>query len=305
MKKPLSLLALLIFLSPFVYGQKLDPVTRWATIAAYEYAVHPNIVYGKENNVDLRLDVITQDRTKTPRPTLIYIHGGGWVLGTKESSILKGLPFLAHGMNVVNVEYRLASVSLAPAAVEDCRCALHWVYNHAAEYGFDTSKLVVEGHSAGGHLSLMTGMLTPAAGFDNECASPASSKNGNEVKVAAIISYFGITDVADLLHGPDTRWWALNWLGSLPNRMELARKLSPLTYVRKGLPPIMLLQGNKDPIVPYSQGVRMHKALDAAGVPNEFITIPGGGHGGWPRAQNMRAQEAVFRFLEAHGILSH
>ena len=64
-------------------------------------------------------------------------------------------------MNVVNVEYRLASVSLAPAAVEDCRCALHWVYDHAPEYGFDISKLVVEGHSAGGHLSLMTGMLTP------------------------------------------------------------------------------------------------------------------------------------------------
>ena len=87
------------------------------------------------------------------------------------------------------------------------------------------------------------------------------------MKVAAIISYYGITDVADLLHGPDARWWALNWLGSQPGRMELARRLSPLTYVRKDLPPIILVQGNKDPVVPYSQGVRLHKALDAA----EFV----------------------------------
>ena len=82
--------------------------------------------------------------------------------------------------------------------------------------------------------------------------------------MAAIISYYGINDVADLLHGPDARWWALNWLGSQPGRMELARRLSPLTYVRKDLPPIILVQGNKDPVVPYSQGVRLHKALDAA-----------------------------------------
>jgi acetyl esterase/lipase len=303
MKRCFVLFTFLVLLRPILYGQELDPVSRWATIAGSEFRVHPNIVYNKANNVDLRLDVITLDNTKKPRPTLISIHGGGWVAGSKEPYGFRSLPFLAHGMNVVNVEYRLASVSLAPGAVEDCRCALRWVYDHAEEDGFDTSKLVVEGSSAGGHLSLMTGMLTPGAGFDNECPGHISQGKRENVKVAAIVNYFGITDVADLLQGPDTRWWALMWLGSQPNRMELARRLSPLTYVRKDLPPIITLQGDKDPTVPYSHGVRLHKALDAAGVPNELVTIPGGGHGGWPRAENLRAQTAVFSFLEAHGVL--
>ena len=89
----------------------------------------------------------------------------------------------------------------------------------------------------------------------------------------------------------------------MPDRMELARRLSPLTYVRSGLPPIITIQGDADSIAPYQDGVRLHKALDAAGVPNELLTIPGGKHGGWTRDQNLHAQEVVFAFLHAHGIL--
>ena len=77
MKKRLALFALLILARPFSYGQQLDPVTRWTTIAAYEFRVHPNIVYNRGNNVDLKLDVITQDNTKKPRPTLMAEDGSG------------------------------------------------------------------------------------------------------------------------------------------------------------------------------------------------------------------------------------
>jgi dipeptidyl aminopeptidase/acylaminoacyl peptidase len=93
-------------------------------------------------------------------------------------------------------------------------------------------------------------------------------------------------------------------LGSQPNRTELATRLSPLTYVRKGLPLIVTIQGDADRAVPYSQGVQLHNALDAAGVPNELVTIPGGGHGKWTRQENLRTQAAVIDFPEAQGILS-
>ena len=73
--------------------------------------------------------------------------------------MLEAVPFLEKGWAVVNVEYRLAGISLAPAAVEDCRCALRWVIEHAKEYKFDPHRTVLMGHSAGGHLSLITGML--------------------------------------------------------------------------------------------------------------------------------------------------
>jgi acetyl esterase/lipase len=278
-------------------AQELDPAAKWATIAAYEYQVDPDVVYKRATNVDLKPDIITAGPRTQVRPTVIYIHGGGWMVESKRSFALLPLPLLTRGMNVVNIDYRLASAALAPAAVEDCRCALRWVFAHSKEYGIDTKKLVIEGHSAGGHLALMTGMLEPGAGFDNECPGK------EELKVSAIVNYFGITDVADLLEGPNIKEFALMWFGSLPNRLALANKLSPLTYVRPGLPPIITLQGDKDPVVPYQHGVRLHDALDRAGVTNELVTIRGGGHAGWSREENMKAQEAVFQFLHRCGIL--
>ncbi|MGD0663546.1 MAG: alpha/beta hydrolase [Syntrophorhabdales bacterium] len=305
-------LALLVLLIPSdALAQQLDPVTKWAATASYELHLSPNIVYQRAGSVDLTLDVIAGGHSV--RPVLIYFHGGGWVLGNKDDALLKGLPYLARGMDFVDVEYRLAYQSLAPAAVEDCRCALHWVAHHAEEYGFDTSKIVLAGESAGGHLALMTGMLNVTAGFDRECEQPSDQWGAGsiaEVKVAAIIDLFGVTDVAEFLQPPTLRNHAVRWLGDLPNRMELAEQLSPLSYVRRDLPPILIIHGDKDQIVPYQQAVRLHEALESVGSQNQFTTIVGGGHGStppfaWTSEQNLQAQEAAFNFLEKFGILQH
>ena len=292
-------------------AQELDALSKWAAIAFNELHLSQNIVYQRANNSSLKLDVISAGPSQA-RPTLIYFHGGGWLEGSKDGVLLYALPYLARGMNAVNVEYRMAPESLAPAAVEDCRCALHWVYDHAKQYGFDTSKLVVEGHSAGGHLALITGMLDAGAGFDNECTRPSEEwRQGfiRDVRVAAIVNFFGPTDLVDLLQGPNLRNFAVRWFGGLPNRMEIAKQVSPVTYVRKGLPPIISIVGDKDPIVPYQQAVRLHQGLDREGVPNQLVTIRGGGHGSttpfaWTREQNVEAQEATTRFLEKYGIFS-
>src|SRR5712671_2007306 len=121
------------------------------------------------NNWDAKLDVYRRRNSPQPRPTLINIHGGGWTGGTKEANSLMFLPFLQMGWNVVNVEYRLARVSLAPAAVEDCLCALRWVYRNAKQYNIDVNRIVLTGNSAGGHLALTTGMIPASAGLDREC----------------------------------------------------------------------------------------------------------------------------------------
>jgi acetyl esterase/lipase len=292
-------------------GQELDPLSKWAAISFNELHLSQNIVYQRANNSSLKLDVISAGPSQA-RPTLIYFHGGGWLEGSKDSVLLYALPYLARGMNAVNVEYRMAPESLAPAAVEDCRCALHWVYDHAKQYGFDTSKLVVAGHSAGGHLALITGMLDAGAGFDNECTRPSEEwRQGfiRDVKVAAIVNFFGPTDLVDLLQGPNLRNFAVRWFGGLPNRMEIAKQVSPLTYVRKDLPPIISIVGDKDPIVPYQQAVRLHQGLDREGVPNQLVTIRGGGHGSttpfaWTREQNLEAQGEITKFLEKYGIFT-
>ena len=110
--------------------------------------------------------------------------------------------------------------------------------------------------------------------------------------------------MADVLEGPHRQDWAVAWFGSLPNRMELAKRLSPLTYVRTGLPPILTIHGDLDTDVPYQQGVRLHEALDRVGAANQFVTITGGKHGFWTREQNLRAQQSIFRFLEKYGIIT-
>ena len=279
----------LVLVSVPTHAQLTAAEAQAATMSS-DYHVMPNIVYLTANNYQDKLDVY-QPAGDHPHPTLIYIHGGGWVSGTKEEAFFETMPFLQKGWAVVNVEYRLARVSLAPAAVEDCRCALRWVTDHAAEYKFDTDRIVVTGHSAGGHLSLTTGMLPGSAGLDRECPGD------KELKVAAVVDWFGITDVNDLFDGPNKQDYAIEWLGSLPDREQIAKRVSPLTYVRRGLPPILMIQGDADPIVPYSHSVRLHAALDKAGVPNELVTIPGGLHGGFSNAEMETAYTHIWAFL--------
>jgi acetyl esterase/lipase len=280
----------LVLLGTTLASAQLSPVDARAATLDGDYNVTVNVVYLTANNYQNKLDVY-QPNDENTHPTLIYIHGGGWVAGTKEDSVLGFVPFLEKGWAVVNVEYRLAKVSPAPAAVEDCRCALHWVVEHAKDYKFDTNRIVIMGASAGGHLSLTTGMLPASAGLDRECSID------HDIKVAAIIDWFGITDVNELLAGPNTRDYAVNWLGSQPDRDQIAKRVSPLTYVRPGLPPTLIVHGDADSVVPYPQSVRLQKELDKAGVPNELITVHGGDHGGFNHAEMERAYEHIWAFL--------
>ena len=262
-----------------------------------QYRVVPNVTYLTANNWEAKLDLYLPREVSGPNPTLIYIHGGGWTAGSKEASAFTFLPYLESGWTVVNVEYRLARVSLAPAAVEDCMCALRWVLHNAKEYNFDTNNLVVTGNSAGGHLALTTGMIPASAGLDRQCPGP------EQLKVSAIVNWYGITDVEDLLDGPNMKTYAVTWLSSMENRREIARRVSPIHYVRAGLPPIISIQGDADPTVPYQHNVRLHEALQKAGVPNQLVTIPGGHHGNFPRDQTIRAYTEIGKFLAAQGLM--
>jgi len=270
------------------------------------YNVDSNIVYHTANNHQNKLDVYTPAEAAQPTPVVVVIHGGGWVEGTKEERVLEMMPYLQMGFAAVNVEYRLGRISLAPAAVEDCRCALHWVFANAKKYNLDTSRVVLQGGSAGGHLALMTGMPTPAAGFDRECRGPMDnywSENpgtSKDPRVAAIVNWFGITDVLDELHGPNAKGYAVVWLGDQANADEIAKRVSPINYVTSDLPPIITIHGDRDALVPYAQAVRLHKALDAAKVPNQLYTVAGANHGGYTFEQNEKAWEAVRRFLAEH-----
>jgi acetyl esterase/lipase len=269
---------------------------EWAAVVANEVRLTPGITYLTASNWEAKLDVY-RPATPGPHPTLLHIHGGGWTGGSRESVVLRALPFVQMGFAVVNVSYRLARVAPAPAAVEDCLCALKWIARNAVEYEFDLTKVAVTGYSAGGHLALTTGMVPASAGLDRQCPGAPLPK------VAAIVNWYGITDVNDLLEGANQRVYAVTWLGSLESRDALARRLSPLTYVRREVPAVLTIHGDADPTVPYSHGTRLHAALQSAGATSELVTVPQGRHGNFPRPEQLRAMQAVRAFFVRHGLL--
>jgi len=276
---------------------QLSDTAAWAAYLANQYRILPNVTYLTANNYDSKLDLYLSRDESRPAPTLIYIHGGGWTGGSKEGSILSIVPYLEMGWNVVNVEYRLARVSLAPAAVEDCLCALRWVIRNAKQYNIDPNRLVLTGNSAGGHLALTTGMIPASAGLDRFCPGK------EELKVAAIINWYGITDVPDILEGPNIQTYAVAWLGSFENRKDIGWRVSPLKYVRPGLPPILTIHGDADTTVPYRHATRLQEALNKAGVANQLVTIPGGKHGGFSREEMLRIFTTIRQFLTKNNLL--
>ena len=247
-------------------------------------ALEANVAYNKYP--DTRLDIL-YPKSPSPalRPGVIMFHGGGWVRSTKETMMTAFcLPFLEQGFVVANVEYRVAAAAPAPAAVDDALAAAKWFFDRAERYHVDRQRIVVTGASAGGHLALMVGMTS-------------------KLPIAAIVNGYGITDVADLLDGPHHQAFATQWLPEQPGRLELARRLSPLAHVRKGLPPTLTVQGENDHTVPHEQGVRLTAALQQAGDEAEMMTVPNAGHGfsveQWPAVH-----ARIFTFLRARGILA-
>jgi acetyl esterase/lipase len=240
------------------------------------------------------LDILQpKEPSKEKRPGVIIIHGGGWISGTKEQRVeYAALKYVAHGFVVANVEYRLAKAATAPAAVSDVLKAAQWFHKNAAKYQVDPKRIVVTGDSAGGHLALMVAM------------TPRSAKLGPPAKVAAVVNFYGITDVADLLEGSNMKKYALTWVPEQEGQRELAKRVSPMTYVRKDLPPILTLHGDVDKTVPYQQGADLTRELTKLGADARLITVSGAGHG-FPQATLDGQFEHIFAFLKEKGVVYH
>lgn len=231
---------------------------------------------------------------KGKQPGVLFIHGGGWTSGSKESVVQHFVaPFLEKGFVVANVEYRVASVALAPAAVSDVLKAADWFRKNADKYGVDAKRMVVSGGSAGGHLALMVGLANKAMGL------------GPHGRVGAVVNFYGITDVGDLLEGTNERKYAVTWIpDTMAERREIARRVSPQTYVGKGEPPVLTIHGDADPTVPYDHGVTITRMLRDAGNDAELISVPRGAHGDFMRnAQAAAIWEQIFQFLAKRKLM--
>jgi len=119
--------------------------------------------------------------------------------------------------------------------------------------------------------------------------------------VAAVVNWYGNWDLADVLEGPNAKEYALAWVRGFPDPMGVAESISPLPISEGRAPPVISVHGDADAVVTYSQSIRLHAALGAAGIPEVLVTIPGGGHGGFTRRENQSAFEAIWTFLAQQG----
>lgn len=281
----LHVVAVSIFLGLCAFAQQPKPAIPDSI------SVEPNIAYGayKETVLDI---LQPKENSNEKRPGVIAIHGGGWVEGNKEEySAHVCVRYVEKGFVCASVEYRLAKAATAPAAVTDVLDAAHWFETNAKKYNVDTKRIVVTGGSAGGHLSLMVGM------------TPNSAKLGPAAKVAAVVDFYGITDVGDQLDGAHKQDYAVTWVPEQSGRLKLASRVSPMTYVRKGLPPILVIHGDADSTVPYEHSVKLVKALRDAGDDAELVSVPQGEHG-FPDAKvNEIYEQNIWPFLKKHGVI--
>jgi acetyl esterase/lipase len=255
-----------------------------------------NVVYTSVKGWEGKMDIYNAPKAAKPTPIVINIHGGGWNHGVKESQTGFNT-FFKMGYAVANMEYRLTGQATAPAAVEDTRCALIYLIKNAKALNIDVNKIVIMGGSSGGHLALMGGLLGNDHRFDVNCPGVEN------IKVAAIIDKYGITDVWDWAYGPNiTSKSGRTWLGDKAKDQEFAKTVSPITYVNKNSPPTFIVHGDADPTVPYQQSVALHKKFVEAGVKTQFMTVEGGLHGKFPKDKNSELNKAIADFLKELGL---
>jgi acetyl esterase/lipase len=294
MKKIMTIL--LVVFSATAFAQETTDTTYKPVEYPAGFTAELNVVYTKVKDWEGKMDIYMPPKTTTPTPVIINIHGGGWNHGVKESQTGYNT-FFKMGYAVVNIEYRLTGQATAPAAVEDTRCALIYIIKNAKDLNIDVNKIVIMGGSSGGHLALMGGLLGNDHRFDGNCPGVEN------IKVAAIIDKYGITDVWDWAYGPNiTSKSAKNWLGDKAKDEAFAKSVSPMTYVTKNSPPTFIVHGDADPTVPYQQSVALHKKFEEAGVKVQFMTVEGGQHGKFPKDKNSEVNKAIAEFLLSLGL---
>jgi acetyl esterase/lipase len=226
-----------------------------------------NVPYVDGGGPQQQLDLYIPTEQKN-MPLVVYIHGGGWEHGDKAGDSLNpnNLQLLWDGYAMASVNYRLAPGAIWPAQIQDCKAAIRWLKAHAQQYGYDGNRVGVIGESAGGQLVAVLGTTSGNKTFDVGENLDLSSD------VTCVVDLFGPADFT-VFEGK------FSFLGGSPkDHPELARSASPISYVHKDEPPILVVHGTRDQLVPYMQAELLVNALDKVGAPYYFHTVVGGGH---------------------------
>ncbi|MFB3788642.1 MAG: alpha/beta hydrolase fold domain-containing protein [bacterium] len=253
-----------------------------------------NLEYVPGGHERQKLDLYVREG-KSPYPLVIWIHGGAFRMGSKDSC--PALWLTGEGYAVASLNYRLSQHAIFPAQIEDCKAAVRWLRAHAAEYRLDPEHFGAWGASAGGHLAAMLGVTGGVAEFE---------KGGNldqSSRVQAVCDWFGPTDFTlmnkfpgDMDHdAPDSPESQLIG-GPVQENKEKAQRANPISYVTADDPPFLIMHGDQDPLVPIHQSELLDAALRQAGAAVTFHAVQGAGHG----FQEPKLDRMVLEFFDRH-----
>ncbi|HXT13679.1 MAG TPA: pectinesterase family protein [Candidatus Angelobacter sp.] len=239
----------------------------WNPDLTHSYSANRfNIEYGEAGGQKLWLDAHVPNGTGK-FPVVLIVHGGGWMSGDRETDIVPVFAPYATNFAWFTISYRLAPTNRWPACYDDVLTAIRWVKKHAEEFKGDPNRMALLGYSAGGHLVTLAG--TRGKGDTRveavaAMAPPTDLVSDNERRGGLTISMRSLFD--------------FNSTNITRRVRAVLKKNSPLTYVKPGLPPFLILQGSADKTVPAVQSEAFQKKLEAAGDDCQLILIPQGQH---------------------------
>ncbi len=241
--------------------------------ASTRMRLYKDLAYVSNGHERQKLDLYVPVISGPPMPLIVWIHGGGWMGGSKDHCPV--LAWTGKGYVVSSIDYRLSQDAKFPAQIEDCKAAIRWLRVHSGEYGFDPTRVVAWGDSAGGHLASLLG----TAGDDCEWGQTLPDVSS---RVQAVIDWYGRADLTkvstdlSLADSPSARLLG----GCGKDVAALAKRASPILHASKDDPPFLIMHGSGDSLVPLGQSLAFSRALMEAGVDSHLVVLEGVGHGG-------------------------
>jgi len=234
-----------------------------------------DVTYCTDDGVDLKMDVYFPWKPADPSPVIMFVHGGGWVAGTKTGTpgMSYFLDLARRGYTTFSIDYRLAPTSTFPAQIIDVKCAVRSIRAHATDYNIDPNRIGAWGASAGGHLVALLGTSDQSAGWDVGQYLDQSSR------VNVVVDMYGIHDLTTEYVVGNLRGLDRMVFGASSPTDPLLVKASPVTYITPDDPPFLIMAGDMDPVVPYTQSQILQDRLVAAGVPSSLVIVHNAGHG--------------------------
>lgn len=255
--------------------------------------------FSRVSDKSLSLDLYRPTGGQAAKGLLVWVHGGAWRAGSRDSVQLLGLT--KHGWAVASVDYRLSPEAKFPAQIHDIKAAIRFLRSRASQLHFPAAKIVIAGSSAGGHLAALVGVSNGHPALEGSGGTPGVSSN-----VQGIVDLYGASNLTTILeqstpHGLSVRKPALELLlGGQPEKMvKLAKLASPVFHVDNQDPPLLLLHGDQDIQMPINQAHELHGAYVAQGRFVQFEVVHGAGHGGAQFSNQLQLSKIV-SFLQEH-----